>query len=107
MSRKPLGSPPSILDKWQHLFGCYLARKLIYLHDCEHLIVSSHLRLSLQDMDKEENYKYHPYWVSNNMRETKLKPSKADWVEEKFYRNSINSLYSKYIDINHQIKFVQ
>ncbi len=101
MPAEKFSFPPTALDKWRHLFGCFLIRHLQNLHNCQELVVSSHLRLSLQDMDKEENSEFHPYWVQCNMKETKLKPSSADAVEENFYRNGMKRIYEKYSGVYH------
>ena len=85
------------IDNWNILFGSFIRKYIYDLSRYQDLIISTHLRLYYQSIDKN-NYDILPNWIINNIKDTKLTPKQGDQIEESYSRNCIKRLVNKYDD---------
>ena len=85
------------IDNWNILFGSFIRKYIYDLSRYQDLIISTHLRLYYQSIDKS-NYDILPNWIINNIKDTKLTPKQGDQIEESYSRNNIKRLVNKYED---------
>ena len=63
------------IDNWNILFGSFIRKYIYDLSRYQDLIISTHLRLYYQSIDKN-NYDILPKWIINNIKDTNLQLNK-------------------------------